>query len=70
VKQPTLVIWGGNDRILDPALYAERFRREMSKEALRDVHIIDECGHVPHLEKPAVVAQYIHDFLHAHCDGR
>jgi pimeloyl-ACP methyl ester carboxylesterase len=69
VKQPTLVIWGRNDRILDPKLYVERFRREMAADALRGVHVIEECGHVPHLEKPEVVAELIHDFVQTHCVG-
>jgi pimeloyl-ACP methyl ester carboxylesterase len=60
VACPTLVLWGANDEILDPKLYAQRFVDEMPNARLT---MIPECGHVPHLEKPEVAAKAIADFI-------
>lgn len=59
LKQRTLVLWGRQDGILDVKT-ADQF-----KESLRDGEIVifDECGHVPHIEKPLDTAQAIFDFL-------
>ncbi|MFL0743732.1 MAG: alpha/beta fold hydrolase [Prochlorococcus sp.] len=51
-KQPFHVIWGANDRILS---------RSQRQEALsllgKHVEELDDCGHLPHLDHPKVVAQ-------------
>jgi len=51
-KQPFHVIWGANDRILS---------RSQRQEALSlfgtHVEELDDCGHLPHLDHPKVVAQ-------------
>uniref|UniRef100_A0A7S2SHF8 AB hydrolase-1 domain-containing protein n=1 Tax=Rhizochromulina marina TaxID=1034831 RepID=A0A7S2SHF8_9STRA len=60
VKCQTLVLWGRDDEILDPALYAERFLEEVPNSRLQ---FVDNCGHVPHLEQPKVTASHIVDFL-------
>ena len=60
VDCPTLVLWGRDDKILDPALYAQRFVDEMPDAKLT---YVDQCGHVPHLEKPEVAADAIAEFL-------
>jgi pimeloyl-ACP methyl ester carboxylesterase len=49
IKQPTLIIWGREDGLL-PLAYAERFKKEISGAELV---IIDQCGHVPQVEKAA-----------------
>eukprot|EP01036_Dinobryon_divergens_P033680 gene33680-43530_t len=59
VKQPTLVIWGRNDEILEVS-DADRFQREITNSK---VQILDNCGHVPHLEKPAETVAVIQTFL-------
>jgi pimeloyl-ACP methyl ester carboxylesterase len=49
VRQPVLVLWGRDDRILDPATYVPQLR------ALRpdvEVEWIEDSGHVPHCVKP------------------
>eukprot|EP00640_Fibrocapsa_japonica_P000062 CAMPEP_0113943638 /NCGR_PEP_ID=MMETSP1339-20121228/26945_1 /TAXON_ID=94617 /ORGANISM="Fibrocapsa japonica" /LENGTH=376 /DNA_ID=CAMNT_0000948575 /DNA_START=45 /DNA_END=1175 /DNA_ORIENTATION=- /assembly_acc=CAM_ASM_000762 len=60
VATKTLVLWGEQDKILEPQLYAERFLQEM-----KDVRLeyIPECGHVPHLEQAFLTAQKISLFL-------
>ncbi|CAM9144883.1 unnamed protein product [Laminaria digitata] len=60
IETETLVLWGRQDKILDPKLYAERFVTEMPNARLVWV---DECGHVPHLEQPDETARAIMDFV-------
>jgi pimeloyl-ACP methyl ester carboxylesterase len=45
VKQPTLVLWGANDKILEPDT-VQKFKDTLP---LNQVRVIDNCGHVPHL---------------------
>ena len=64
MKQPTLVIWGRNDEILEVS-YADRFQREIAQ---CKVQIVENCGHVPHLEKPAETVAAIQSFLNNEID--
>ena len=59
MKQPTLVLWGRDDKILNLE-NAYKF-----DEQLQDgqIQVIPECGHVPHVEKSDVTAELIMKFL-------
>jgi len=57
IKQPTLIIWGENDKILGTK-YAPQFAKIIPNSKLI---WIKECGHVPHLEKPDLTANYINE---------
>lgn len=59
ISMPTLVLWGRHDKILGYK-DASRFERE-----IEDCKLvwIEDCGHVPHLEKPQVTAEHIAAFL-------
>jgi pimeloyl-ACP methyl ester carboxylesterase len=59
IKQPTLILWGENDRILGTK-DAAKFEQKISNSKLV---WISECGHVPHLEKAQNVAEEIFKFL-------
>jgi len=48
IKQPTLVLWGREDKLI-PLSFGERFHKEIAGSRLR---IIDNCGHMPHVECP------------------
>ncbi|KAG6396591.1 hypothetical protein SASPL_142743 [Salvia splendens] len=61
VKQQTLIIWGENDQIIDHKL-AVRLHSEMPNAMIRQ---IPECGHIPHIEKPAAVSKLIAEFVQA-----
>ncbi|XP_047963312.1 uncharacterized hydrolase YugF-like isoform X2 [Salvia hispanica] len=61
VKQKTLIIWGENDQIIDYKL-AVRLHSEIPNAMLRQ---IPECGHIPHVEKPAAVSKLIAEFIRA-----
>ncbi|MEQ8969486.1 MAG: alpha/beta hydrolase [Coleofasciculus sp. C1-SOL-03] len=58
IQQPTLILWGKDDRILGTK-YAHKFEAAIPNSQLL---WIDDCGHVPHLEKPEITAEYIQQF--------
>lgn len=58
IQQKTLIIWGKQDQILGTKP-AQQFHKGLPNAEL---HWIDRCGHVPHLEQPAITAQLILNF--------
>ena len=58
-KVTTLIIWGRNDTLI-PIEYLELFRQSLTTAT---VEIIDNAGHAPFSEKPAVVYETIRKFL-------
>jgi pimeloyl-ACP methyl ester carboxylesterase len=59
INQPTLILWGDRDRILgvEPA-------KQLNQGINHSKLIwIKECGHVPHLEKAGITADYILNFI-------
>jgi pimeloyl-ACP methyl ester carboxylesterase len=59
VQVPTLVIWGEHDLTLRP----ETFERLVEQLPRGSSHPIPECGHQPHIGKPALVNRLVLDFL-------
>lgn len=59
LQSKTLILWGRSDRILGTA-DAERFQQAIVGSQLA---WIEDCGHVPHLEKPQETALAIRKFL-------
>lgn len=59
ISQPTLIVWGREDRILGTK-DAEKFKKAIASS---DLVWIDKCGHVPHLEKPPITSEAIKTFL-------
>lgn len=59
IRQPTLILWGGNDRLIPPTT-AARFGRDIAGST---VVIFPELGHVPHEEDPAVTFKVLKNFL-------
>lgn len=56
---PTLIVWGANDRLF-PKDYAFAWQRAIpGAKAV----VLPECGHVPHLEKPAETVAAIAAFI-------
>ncbi|MGJ3249132.1 MAG: alpha/beta fold hydrolase [Elainellaceae cyanobacterium] len=58
IQQPTLILWGQNDKILGTA-DATKFEAAIPHSKLI---WLENCGHVPHLEKPHDVAHHILNF--------
>ncbi|MBF1999548.1 MAG: alpha/beta hydrolase [Synechococcales cyanobacterium M58_A2018_015] len=61
LQQPTLILWGRQDRILGTAA-AEQFRQAIPRSQLV---WLEHCGHVPHLECPQQTAEAILQFTAA-----
>lgn len=61
IKQPTLVIWGREDGLL-PLADGQRFQKEIPGAQLL---VLDQCGHVPQVEKAAEFNAAVLKFLAA-----
>ncbi|HEX5685999.1 MAG TPA: alpha/beta hydrolase [Ideonella sp.] len=59
IKQPTLILWGGRDRLIPPP-NGQRFARDIGGSRLV---VFPELGHVPHEEDPARTVAVVKDFL-------
>ena len=59
LKLPTLIVWGGRDRLLPPSS-AERFNKDIADSKLV---IFDDLGHLPHEEDPARTVRAVKQFL-------
>ena len=60
VSQPTLIIWGANDRVLSDVPGAIRAAGQIP--GVRQV-VIPKCGHAPQIEKARLVNQLISNYL-------
>ena len=61
VKAPSLIIWGKQDRLVDPVYAQEYADRLVNAQA--QVEIIDKAAHFPHLEQRERVSALVRDFL-------
>lgn len=59
VTVPTLILWGGRDRLIPPEM-AERFHHAITGSHLT---IFDDLGHVPQEEAPARTVAVVKQFL-------
>jgi pimeloyl-ACP methyl ester carboxylesterase len=59
LKLPTLILWGGRDRLIPPAV-AQRFRQDIAGSELV---VFDDLGHVPQEEDPARSVAPVKAFL-------
>lgn len=59
LKLPTLILWGGRDRLIPPAVASEFQRLIAGSELVR----FDELGHLPHEEDPAATLPAVQKFL-------
>jgi 2-hydroxy-6-oxonona-2,4-dienedioate hydrolase len=56
---PTLVIWGKSDNLI-PIEHSKLFEETISNTSLE---IVDDAGHAPFAEKPAIVSEMLHEFF-------
>lgn len=61
VKAPTLLLWGGKDRIIDISSI-QVFRQNLTR-AKTSVVVMPEVGHIPMLERPGETARHYQSFL-------
>lgn len=59
ITQPTLIVWGGRDRLVPPAA-GQQFQQQVAGSRLV---VFDELGHVPHEEDPARTVVPVKEFL-------
>ncbi len=59
ITQPTLILWGGQDRLIPPN-NAEKFKQDIQGSR---VVMFDTLGHVPHEEDPAATVAAVQAFL-------
>jgi pimeloyl-ACP methyl ester carboxylesterase len=59
VTNPTLIVWGREDRIV-PVACGEQYRRLLPHASLT---VLDRCGHMPAIEQPEIFARLVLDFL-------
>jgi pimeloyl-ACP methyl ester carboxylesterase len=59
VAAPTLIVWGRQDRII-ASDYAQEFAERIAGSRIA---MIDDAGHLPHLEQPDAVASAVRGFL-------
>lgn len=61
LRQPACIIWGKEDPVLDPA-DAGRLA-EMMAGSPTTLHLLEACGHIPHLERREEVMAIVAGFL-------
>jgi len=59
VRQPTLILWGGRDRLIPPR-YGEQFQRDIAGSRLV---VFPDLGHVPQEEDPQATVAAVREFL-------
>jgi len=59
IGQPTLILWGGRDRLIPPAV-GRTFQSSIRGSQLI---VFDELGHVPHEEDPVRTVEAVRTFL-------
>ena len=59
IKRPTLIIWGENDRVF-PVKHAYFGKEKMPNAQL---YIMNQCGHIPNLERPDEFNRVVLDFF-------
>ncbi len=60
IRVPTLLLWGGEDRVVPPS-YAKRFAARISGWV--DVRSLEGAGHVAEIDQPEAAAQAVLRFL-------
>ena len=59
IDVPTQIIWGRHDRVF-PLPYADNLHARIPGSRL---NVIDDCGHLPHVERPDRLGALISDFV-------
>lgn len=56
---PTLIIWGRNDNLI-PIEHSKPFKQVFKNYKVK---MIEDAGHAPFIEKPAIICELLHSFL-------
>jgi pimeloyl-ACP methyl ester carboxylesterase len=60
IEDPTLIVWGRNDRVV-PVAAAKSYKRRIGDNA--ELEIFDRTGHVPMMERPVRFNRRLEEFL-------
>jgi pimeloyl-ACP methyl ester carboxylesterase len=60
IEDPTLIVWGRNDRVV-PVPAALSYKKRIGDNA--ELHIFDHTGHVPQMERPVRFNRLLEEFL-------
>lgn len=61
ITQRSCIIWGQNDPVLEPD--DAIMLNDLMPESYTDLHMLSECGHIPHIEQKERVITIIDSFL-------
>ena len=61
LQQPSCVIWGKQDPVLDPDDAPQLLKLTPAAEST--LYMLDECGHVPQIEQQAEVVKIVRGFI-------
>ena len=61
IRQESCIIWGRQDPVLEPA-DAMRLN-ELMPQSRTQLHLLPDCGHIPHIEKEKEVISIVTQFL-------
>ena len=61
IRQPTLILWGGQDRLI-PLATGRQLKQSIANSRLV---VFDTLGHVPQEEDPQQTLVPVQDFLHS-----
>jgi pimeloyl-ACP methyl ester carboxylesterase len=59
LQKPTLLVWGKNDTTV-PFAHSDDIRAAMPHA---EFHAVEDCGHIPHYEKPEIFNPILEKFL-------
>jgi pimeloyl-ACP methyl ester carboxylesterase len=60
INIPTLLLWGASDRFVTPGYYGTAYQKSIPGAKLE---IVDEAGHLPHIEQPEACVERILKFI-------
>lgn len=63
IRQRSCIIWGKHDPVLDPGDAA--VLNELMPASRTQLHLLPECGHIPHIEQKEQVVSIFQQFLAA-----
>lgn len=61
IRQQSCIIWGTQDPVLEPG--DAMLLNELMPQSRTQLHLLPECGHIPHIEQEAQVIDIVGKFL-------
>lgn len=61
IEQHSCIIWGNEDPVLEP--HDAAVLNELMPQSRTELHMLSNCGHIPHIEKREQVVDIVRQFL-------